>query len=129
MLNERGFVNYPILTEYSMDGEYNKTENISQSSSTKHPMYQTTYISNSGEIWTIILINDAIMANPVSYNMQSGQNVQVVLSEKDSVTSYDSAKNKFYETVPNESELIVKRIEKINVETLEKINVGAIDEL
>lgn len=129
LLNERGFVDYPIVTEYSMDGEYNKTENISQSSSTKHPMYQTTYISSSGEMWTIILINDAIMANPVSYNMQSGRKVQVVLSEKDSVISYDSAKNKFYETIPNESELIVKKIEKIDVETLEKMNVGAIDEL
>lgn len=129
MLNERGFVDYPIVTEYSMDGEYNKTENISQSSSTKHPMYQTTYISSSGDMWTIIIINDAIMANPVSYNMQSGRKVQVVLSEKDSVISYDSAKNKFYETIPNESELIVKKIEKIDVETLEKMNVGAIDEL
>lgn len=129
LLSERGFVDYPIVTEYLMDGEYNKTENISQSSSTKHPMYQTTYISSSGEMWTIILINDAIMANPVTYNMQSRRKVQVVLSEKDSVISYDSAKNKFYETIPNESELIVKKIEKIDVETLEKMNVGAIDEL
>ncbi|MCD8181230.1 MAG: hypothetical protein LUF26_07125 [Firmicutes bacterium] len=128
-LTERGFVSYPIFTEYSMNGEYSEAEEISQSSTDKHPMYQTIYQSESGDFWTIYLINGSIMAYPVSYNMQSELNTQVAISESDSVMSYDSAANKFYETIPNESEVIIKKIERIDTETLEQLNTGAIDEL
>ncbi len=125
----RGFVENPIETDYSMNGDYFESEAISNTSSTKHPYYQTSYITSNGDIWIIIEINGAVMANPVSYNLQSGSNVQVIISETETVTSYDSQTNKFYETIPNESELIVKTIGSIDAETLENLTFGDIDEL
>ncbi len=126
---ERGFVDTLIETEYSMSGEYHKSEIISNTSSSKHPYYQTTFISENGDVWIIIEINGVVMASPVSYNDQLQSNVQVIISEKDTVTSYDSRMNKFYETIPNESELIVKKVNRIDAETLEKLTFGEIDKL
>lgn len=128
-LCNRGFVEYPIITEYSMEGEYYTATNISDSSSTKHPIYQTNYITTSGDIWTIFVINGAVMANPVSFNIESGLDVQMLISESFSVTSYDSASNKFYETIPNASEVIVKTVGRIDIETLDKLTIEAIGEL
>ena len=128
-LEERGFSEYPITTEYSMDGEYSEATEISTSSSTKHPIYQTYYISPNEELWTIIVIDNVVMANPVSYNAQSNLDVQVIISESDVVMSYDSTTNKFYETIPSESSLIVKTIDRIDAETLDGLTIGAIDGL
>lgn len=127
-LEERGFKDYPVTTEYTMDGVYNDAATISDSSSTKHPIYQTNYVTENGEIWTIFVIDGDIMANPVSYNIQSSLGVQVIVSESDAVTSYDSTTNKFYKTVPDKSALIVRVVEKIDAETLEKLTIGVIDE-
>lgn len=69
------------------------------------------------------------MAYPVSYNMQSSSNVQVMISEKDTVMSYDSRTGKFYETIPKESELIVKKVGRIDAETIENLMDGEIDKL
>ena len=129
ILNNRGFQDYPIITEYSMDGEYSDAVEISTASSTKHPSYQTFYMSKSGDVWTIFVINGVVMANPVTYNLQSQRSAQLIISESDSVTSYDSTTNKFYETIPNESELIVKKVSKIDAETLESLTIGGIDKL
>lgn len=128
-LTDRGFTQYSITTEYSMDGEYSDATDISDSSSSKHPMYQTYYVSKYGDVWTIFLINNVVMANPVSYNQQSTRGVQLVISESESVTSYDSTTNKFYETIPNESELIVKKVSRIDKDTLDNLTIGGIDKL
>jgi len=125
----RGFADYPATTEYSMDGEYFDARTISETSSEKHPIYQTYYVTANGEVWTIFIINDSVMANPVSYNMQSGLGVQVIISESETVTSYDSTTNKFYETIPDKSALIVKVVEEINTETLENLTFREIDDL
>lgn len=127
--SDRGFTAYPITSEYSIDGEIGESKEITDYSSTVHPIYQTIYLTAGGELWTVFLINDSIMANPVSYNMQSNKDVQVIISENDFVTSYDSVTNKFYKTTPNPSELIVKKIERIDAEALERLNIGAIDAL
>ncbi len=128
-LFERGFTEYPVETEYSMNGEYSGSTVISGTSSTKHPMYQTTYVTNSGDIWSIFEINGVVMANPVSYNSQTEDNVQVIISETEMVTSYDCATNKFYVTIPNISELIVKTVSRIDAETIENLTFGEIDKL
>ena len=125
----RGFTEYPIETGYSMNGEYGEPANISDTSSTKHPLYQTVYVADNGNVWSISEINGVIMADPVSYNTQSKLGVQLIISETETVTSYDSRTNKFYETIPNESELIVKTIDRIDAETLEKLTFGEIDKL
>ncbi len=128
-LAERGFEEYPVITEYVMDGSYNEATVISEASSTKHPIYQTNYINKNNEIWAILIIEDTVIANPVSYNMQSNSGIQVIISETDMITSYDSNTNKFYKTIPDETVLIVKVVGKVDAETLENLTIGAIDEL
>lgn len=128
-LSDRGFSEYSITSEYSMDGTYYPAIDISDSSSTKHPMYQTYYVTASGDIWTVFEINGVVMANPVSYNLQSDLDVQVIISETDTVTSYDSATNKYYVTIPNELALIVKTVNRIDAETLENLTIEGIDGL
>lgn len=120
---ERGFKDYPITTEYSMDGNYNDATEISNSSSVKHPMYQTYYVNDSDELWIISLIDGDIVANPVSYNMQSALETQLIVSESEIITSYDSSTNKYYKTVPNESTLIVRIVDKIDADTLDTLTI------
>lgn len=126
-VTERGFEEYPITTEYSMDGVYSDATNISDNSSNKHPIYQTYYVSNSGDLWTLFVINGSVVANPVSFNIQSELSVQVIISEKDTVTSYDSTTNKFFETIPDESVLLVITVDRIDAETLNSLTIGEID--
>ena len=126
---DRGFTKNPITTEYAMDGKYYKPTDISSYSSSKHPVYQTQYITANGDVWIIIEINGVIMANPLSYNAESNLDVMVVLSESATVTSYDSTTNKFYETIPNKTELIVKTVSRIDAETLDNLTFGGIDAL
>ena len=69
------------------------------------------------------------MANPVTYNLQSKLDAQVIISENESVVSYDSTTNMFYETIPDKSALIVKRLKQIDAESLGKLNNEGIDKL
>lgn len=126
-LTERGFTTSPITAEYSMDGKYYKASNISKYSSSKHPIYQTYHVTESGNVWTIFEINGVVMANPAFYNIDSDADVQLIVSESDSVTSYDAKTNKFYETIPNKSALTVRKVERIDAETLEKLTFGALE--
>ena len=128
-LADRGFAENPITTEYAMDGTYYEATEISNSSSSKHPIYETFYISANGDYWLIMEINGTIAANPLSYNDQSNLDVLVVISETTTVTSYDGTTNKFYETIPNESALIVKTVSRIDAETLDNLTFGGIDAL
>lgn len=127
-LTGRGFEKYPITTEYSMDGVYSDSTNISDNSSNKHPMYQTYYVSSNGDLWTVFVINGSIMANPVSFNLQSSRSTQVIVSETETVMSYDSAANRFYETIPHKSALVLITVDKIDAETLDKLTSREIEQ-
>ena len=127
--SERGFDANLITTEYDMDGEYSKATKISEYSSTKHPMYQAYYISSSGDIWMLFEINGMVVANPLSYNEQKESSVQIMLSEEDTITSYDSTTNKFYVNIPNADVLTVKKVDKIDAETLDKLTYRELDKL
>ena len=45
----------------------------------------------------------------------------VILSETDTITSYDSSTNKFYVNIPKESQTVIKTVSKIDAETIEKL--------
>lgn len=120
---ERGFKDYPITTEYSADGNFNDAAEISSSSSERHPMYQTYYVSNSDEFWIVSLIGGDIVANPVSYNMQTASETQLIISESEIITSYDSSTNTYYRTVPNDSALLVRVVDKIDADTLDTLTM------
>lgn len=126
---ERGMENILFSAEYTMDGEYYDETEIFEPTVEKHPIYQAMYFADNGDIWTIMVINGMTMANPLSYNMQSGLSAQLIISESETVMSYDSTTNKFYETIPNDSEVIVKIVDRIDAETLEQLTVDMIDAL
>jgi hypothetical protein len=123
LLKERGFADYPITYEYSMDGGYNDETEALETSTDKHPMYQTYYVSKNEELFTICVINGSIIVNPVSFNLESDLETELLISESEELTSYVDEVNKFYVTIPKNSVAIVKIVEKINAETLDKLKI------
>ena len=124
MLSERGFLQFPVTSSYTMDGELTDEEEISEGSEEKHPFYETYFRTDSGEIWSIVLIRDAVIAIPLTYLVESGAKIPVFLSEKETVMSYDSISDQFYETIPLESEATVIRVERIDANTLNSWKPG-----
>ena len=119
-LSQRGFDQYDIIYNYSKDGKYIDEQNATNAK-TKHPVYQTMYVTSSGEMWSIIVTGNSIIANPVSYNLDMNAEVQTVISENETVVSYDSKNNEFYETIPKSSELVVKVVNRIDTTTLDSL--------
>ncbi len=125
---DRGFSECTILTNYDIDGNFGETAEITGSSE-KHPYYETIFVTSNNELWNIMEVNGTIIANPLSYNEQSTRGAPLLVTEADTVTSYDNKANVFYETIPNENEVIVITVERIDAETLENLTVEEIDKL
>ena len=121
LLTERGFTDYPLIYDYDMDGTYVDEMEASAVSDEKHPMYQTYYVAADGSIWTIHIVGRTIAANPASYNLESDLDAQVMISETETLTSYTEMGNKFYETVPKESAVILKIVDKITSQRLDEL--------
>ena len=126
-LSSRGFSQDTIVSEFSMDGEYSEAKEVSAAGSSRHPVYETYYTAESGDLWMILSINGAVMANPISYNATAGRTVPVVLSESTFVVSYDNISGRFYETVPDPSELIVVVVDRIDAQTLDRMTAAELD--
>lgn len=129
ILKNRGFIDFSITYEYSIVGEYDGETEVSDSSTNKHPMYQTSYVSKNNEVWTIFVINGVVIANPVSFNLESELEAQLLISESENLTSYDDETNKFYVTIPKESAVIVKIVSRIDAETLDRLTIEEISKL
>lgn len=121
-LTDRGFTEQPITTEYSMTGDYSDAKEISKSGMAKHPMYTTYFVAENGDIWVVYEINGKVFADPISFNFNSGSSARVVLSESDTLTSYDGASNQFYVTKPYSSVMRIKVVGKINADTLNTLS-------
>ncbi|MBE7041766.1 MAG: hypothetical protein E7400_07360 [Ruminococcaceae bacterium] len=128
-LADRGFTQQAITSQYTADGGYSQAKEISSSGTDKHPVYVTYYQTESGNVWSIVEINGTITANPVFYNASGRSDVEVLISESETITSYDSTLNKFYVTKPNESVAVVKIVGRIDAATLETLTIGEIDKL
>ena len=129
LLSDRGFETENIVTDFTMDGVYLDESEIEGSSTKKHPLYKMLYASESDILWNIYIINGVVAAYPVSYNLVSERDAILLITESDTVMSYDNSSNQFFETVPKESEMIVRKVEKINKETLDKLTIGGLSEL
>lgn len=126
-LTDRGLSDSGITADFDMNGEILEDAVITDTSSDSHPSYTTYYETSAGDLWSINEINGVVMAMPVSYNID--REVPVIITETGTVMSYDLYSNKFYETIPNETEMIVKTVDRIDAETLENLTAGAIDAL
>lgn len=129
LLESKDFSNNPISYDYSVNGNRIDDTEIANGSTNAHPMYQTLYLSQNGEAWAIYVINGSVFANPVSFNLESNLEAQLLVSESETLTSYDDATNQFYVTIPHASEVILQTVEKINAETLDKLTIEEICKL
>lgn len=129
LLRKNLFNEYPITYEYSMGGEYVGGLEITSADTVRRPVYQTIFVNDNDEVWSVFVINGAIYANPVTYNLESQRPVQLLISESKEITSYDDVTNKYFVTLPKESALVVKVVDKINAETLNKLTCEEISNL
>lgn len=120
LLESKGFTDLDLKYSYTIDGQKVREANASPDSDTKHPMYTAFYSSDSGEAWGLFVIENAIFASPLSYNMNSGA-VEVLYSETESLTSYANENNRFYVTIPKAPAVNLKQTEIISAETLDQI--------
>ena len=118
LLEARGFTEYPLTYDYDMDGTYTDEAEASPDSDAKHPMYQTYYVGEDNSVWTIMIVGKMIAANPVSYNLESDLDVQILVSETETLTSYTEMGNKFYTTIPKESAVLLKIVDQITSQSL-----------
>ncbi len=116
--NRRGFSQYPVTSEFTINGDVTADSEMSSESQGKHPLYTTYFLSEDGKLWTILDMNGRIFANPVFFNLSSTLDVQVYVSETDSIISYDGMENRYYETIPHADTVRVKVVDRIDAETL-----------
>ena len=126
---ERGFDQYPVTTDYTLQGEYIGETEISSDSDEKHPVYETYCTGGEEIIWVIYEINGQVIADPVSYNLESGRSVRLVFAETTTIFSYDGTMNRFYETVPDASVLFLKMVPRIDAQFLNRVTKEALDSL
>lgn len=132
----RGFLSCDITAEFSKDGKVLHSENpaggssivgmVVSESDDKFPSYSIDYISASGEWWRIFITNGCYIAKPIYFNFESDLDVNVVFSESESLTYYDSYSNKFYKVVPFEENLIVRVLERIDADALDGLGTEEI---
>lgn len=128
-LKDRGFSTYPIYSNYSINGIFYPNTEISSSSSERHPLFTTYYNSSAGEYWTIYDVNGVVMAYPISYNLQSQAGLQLIVSESEVLTSYDSESNQFYMIVPDRNSFIIITVDRIDAGSLDELTIDTIDSM
>lgn len=127
LLGSRGFTESEIIYDFTIDGTYIGSTNVQHASQTKRPAYFTYYRTENGDIWIVYVINDAVTAYPLSYNAECDLPVDLMISESETITSYVDETNQYYVTIPYESAMIVRIVERIDAETLEQLTFDAID--
>ena len=129
VLSERGFNIEGLITNCTINGEYLEDTEIDSNSDEKHPLYKMVYGSENELLWTIYITDGTISAYPVSYNMVSEREAPLLITETDTVVSYDYTSNQFFETIPKESVVIIKKVDKIDKKTLDTITIGELKNL
>lgn len=127
LLVAKGFNELDTYALYTMEGQLTE-EIIENNTNEKYPIYETQYLSKSNEIWTITIVDDVIMAFPVSFNLQSKLGVELIVSENEYVMSYDSKTNKFYKNIPNETTAHIKVVDRIDATTLDSLTIEVLNE-
>ena len=124
-LTARGFTEYPVISDYSIDGVLENSVNVSDDSSTMHPIYRTYFMTSEGDLWTITLVDGKVIATPSSYNLGHTGGVPIELSETGEIASYDLSTNSIYLTVPFDSTIDVRVVDRIDSATLESVDLEA----
>lgn len=129
-LANRGFDTDTVITNYDKDGNYSEEDIIiTDELSEKYPLCKMMYLSEAELLWTIYVINEAVFAWPVLYNLESERETALVISETDTIISYDYTNNQYYETKPHEDSITVSKVDKINKEILDTFTIEELNNL
>ena len=127
-IQNRGFEEYQITTTYSMDGEFFLEKEVTGDSDEAHPSYDIIYITPDEHIWVIYNNNGDFMANPLFYNAESTK-PELLISEHDYLTSYDSESDSFYHLIPGEELSRISTVKRIDAETLNPLTKEKLEQL
>ncbi len=114
---ERGFAAEEAYYEYLLDGSLCDRTAISDYSEEAHPSYQL-YYSSRHAAWLVSNINGDFFATLLSGD---GTSPRIIVSESDTVTSYDSISNKYYINIPDSSSAVIKKVKTLDADELDKI--------
>ena len=124
----RGFTDVPINAYYDIGGVYQGETEISENGTARHPYYQTYYQSEYGGLWMITEIDGVFLAEPLSYSESGGWKIPHILSESATITDYDGSTNCFYVIEPDESQIFVKVVSRIDAELLDGLSIVEVDQ-
>lgn len=119
----RGFSQNPVTSDFTIEGEVQSEYVISEQSKEKHPLYTSYFISDEGIFWTILDMNGRFFAYPVSYSLASTDNIQIIVSESNSLISFDGVGNRYYETIPNTDVIKIIQVNHIDAETMNQFTI------
>ena len=127
-MNSRGFSDVEFEAKISMDGEYDGKD-VSSSSTEKHPLYHGYYVSKNNDIWQIYSAGGQVTAEPLSYELDTGQYIRIMYAESNEINCYDYKDNKIYTIVPKEDVTIVRVVDNVNAELLDSLTYDALAKL
>ena len=126
LLSTKGFDSSQARAKYSIEGEFIDTS-ITQGSNKKYPIYEVQYISKSNEMWTITVVDEFVMAFPVSFNLQSKLDAELIVSEHEFIMSYDEYSNKFFKNIPYETTAHIKVVDRIDATALDTLTIEVLN--
>lgn len=122
-----------VSAMYDMDGTYRRTWTetpVADNGKERHPTYATAYMSEAtGILWSISSQNGKVLATPV---LRAGEDdatdlglpVEIVVSEDDTLMSYDSHGDRFWRLLPRDGgESLVAKVDRVDAATLDKIGI------
>lgn len=128
-LNDRGFGDCQVTYDFMADGTCVGDVAVDSNSTKMHPEYSFTYFTPNEDAWIVYVINGDIVAYPISYLLNYSINAPTMLSESTKITSYCADTHQFLEVVPEESEVIIMTVPRIDAETLNNITSEEINKL
>lgn len=121
LLYDRGFDAAGAYYEYLIDGTYCGQTRITRYGSDEHPMYQCFYTSRDGSSWLVTEANGDLFAMYLSYDADDVNSARLIVSESDTITSYDGTANKYYINVPDSAQAVIKKVKTLDAEMLDDI--------
>ena len=120
-LDKRGFKDYELKVNYSIDGKFIYESDIEDEEDEKYPMYEIYYASTDS-LWTVYIVEDSIYAYPASYVLDNMYTIKkdILISETSDTVVYSSDDNTFYTIKPNKNLIDVRLVKTINASTLDK---------
>jgi hypothetical protein len=128
-LKDRGFESLLISATYNINGDFDFEYSQNNDIEALHPTYDMVYNNpDNGDQWFIYCYGGQFFAFPITYNQNSGKDVYIVVSEKNSIMSYDCETNTYNEIIPKETDLIIRKVDRIDKKTLDSMTLEVLNE-